>query len=170
MNYKSFFLNGISVFLGLIFFTAGMAKLFLEHKFPGLIGPVWLEERLAKFDLGLFARFIAYSQVFVGFVLLTLRYRTLGAIMMLPVLLNIFMVTVSQNWRGTPYVLLFFLVLNLFLLLVEAPKLLHLLGYRSGYMAPPTSPFMYALLWVIGFGCALASIPLSAIQLWLAYP
>ncbi|WP_242919151.1 hypothetical protein [Pontibacter liquoris] len=164
MNFKNFTLNGISVFLGLIFFTAGMGKLFFEHRYPGLIGPVWLEERLATFWLGLFARFIAYTQVLVGFVLLTLRYRTLGAIMLLPLLLNILVVTISLHWRGTPYVLAFLLGLNLVLLLAEAPKLLHLLGFRTAYRPPVAapSPATYGLVWLAGLAVMLASIPVSA--------
>lgn len=169
MNFKTFTLNGISVFLGLIFFTAGMAKIFYEHRFPGLIGPVWLEEKLAEFSLGLFARFIAYSQVVIGFTLLTLRYRTLGAIALLPMLLNILLVTISQNWKGTPYVLAFFLLLNLALLAAEAPKLLHLLGFRMNYAPAAHSPVRYGLLWLAGLALVLGSIPLSILSQTTAY-
>lgn len=161
MNYRTFTLNGISVFLGLIFFTAGMAKIFYEHRFPGLIGPVWLEEKLAEFGLGLFARFIAYSQIVVGFMLLTLRYRTLGAIALLPMLLNILLVTISQNWKGTPYVLAFFLLLNMVLLAAEAPKLLHLLGFRTKYTPSVHAPVRYGLLWLSGLALVMGSVPLS---------
>ncbi|WP_347157554.1 hypothetical protein [Pontibacter chitinilyticus] len=171
MRLKTFFLNGTSVFLGLIFFTAGMAKLYFGHKFPGLIGPVWLEERLAQYGLGLFARFIAYSQIAVGFILLTLRYRTIGAIALLPMLLNILMVTVSQQWPGTPYVLSFFLLLNLMLLTAEAPKLLHLLGFSTTYTPPvPTaSPVKFGLLWLAGLILVLISIPVSFYSMATAY-
>ncbi|SIT88706.1 hypothetical protein [Pontibacter indicus] len=169
MNYRTFTLNGISVFLGLIFFTSGMAKIFYEHQFPGLIGPVWLEEKLAAFNLGLFARFIAYSQIVIGFMLLTLRYRTLGAIALLPMLLNIFLITVSQNWKGTPYVLAFFLLLNLVLLLAEAPKLLHLLGFRTTFIPVVHKPLRYGLLWLAGLGLVLCSVPLSFLSLTTAY-
>lgn len=161
MHYKTFTLNGISFFLGLIFFTAGMAKVFYEHRFPGLIGPVWLEEKLAEFGLGLFARFIAYSQIVIGFMLLTLRYRTLGAIALLPMLLNIFLITVSQNWAGTPYALAFFLLLNLVLLAAETPKLLHLLGFRTRYTPVVQAPVRLGLLWLAGLGLVLGSVPLS---------
>ncbi|MDO6390827.1 hypothetical protein Q4E40_11865 [Pontibacter sp. BT731] len=169
MNYKTFTLNGVSVFLGLIFFTAGMAKIFYEHRFPGLIGPVWLEEKLAEFGLGLFARFIAYSQIVVGFMLLTLRYRTLGGIALLPMLLNILLVTISQNWKGTPYVLALFLLLNLVLLAAEAPKLLHLLGFRANYSPSVHAPIRYGLLWLTGLSLVLGSIPLSFLSLTAAY-
>lgn len=169
MNYKAFTLNGISVFLGLIFFTSGMAKVFFEHRFPGLIGPVWLEEKLAAFQLGLFARFIAYSQIIIGFTLLTLRYRTLGAIALLPMLLNILLITVSQKWAGTPYVISFFLLLNLVLLAAEAPKLLHLLGFEADYKPTVRAPLRYGLIWLTGLALVLSSIPLSFHSLVAAY-
>ncbi len=115
---------GSRFFLGLVFFSAGMGKLI---EFPGLIGPVWLEEALAEHGLALYARFIAYSQIVVGVLLLSVRFATLGAIMLAPILLNIFMVTVSLGWRGTPYVVLVLLLLNAFLLLADYPRLKYLL-------------------------------------------
>ena len=156
MNFKTLFLNGTSVFLGLVFFTSGMAKLFFEHRFPGLIGPVWL----AEYDLGLFARFIAYSQITVGFLLLTLRYRTLGAIALLPMVLNILLITISQSWPGTPYIVAFFLLLNLVLLVAEAPKLLHLAGFQTTYIppAPTASPVAFGLLCLATRLCSSASL------------
>lgn len=114
--------NLVRVFLGFVFFTAGMAKLFAGHKFPGLIGPVWLEDELARYNLGTYARFIAYSQVVIGFLLLTRRYATLGAVMLLPMIANILMVTISLGWRGTPYVNAVLLGMNLWLLWSERDK------------------------------------------------
>lgn len=119
---KHFVVTGIRLFLGLIFFTSGMAKLF-HGAFPGIIGPVWLEERLAVYGLGLFARFVAYSQVIVGLLLLTQRFATLGALMLFPMLLNIWIVTISLQWQGTPYVNFVLLLLNATLLLADFHKL-----------------------------------------------
>lgn len=113
----------IRIFLGLIFFGAGMSKLYFDHKFPGIIGPVWLEEELAKYDLGLYARFIAGAQIVTGLLLFSQRFATLGAILLFPIILNIFMVTVSLGWAGTPYVNLFLLLLNAWLLIYDYPKL-----------------------------------------------
>ena len=79
-----------------------MAKVFYEHRFPGIIGPVWLETELSKYGLDVYARFIAFSQIITGLLLLTQRFATLGAIMLLPMLLNIWMVTISLQWSGTP--------------------------------------------------------------------
>ena len=113
----------IRIFLGLIFFTAGMSKLYADNAFPGVIGPVWLEERLAEHQLGMYARFIAGSQVVAGLLLFTQRFATLGAILNFPIILNIFMVTVSMKWQGTPYINFFLLSLNAWLLAYDYPKL-----------------------------------------------
>ena len=78
MRLRSFFYPATAIFLGLIFFSSGMGKLFAGHRFPGLIGPVWLAERLAEHGLAFFGQFIAVSQVVLGLALLTPRFRTLG--------------------------------------------------------------------------------------------
>jgi uncharacterized membrane protein YphA (DoxX/SURF4 family) len=114
-------ITSLRIFLGVLFLTAGIGK--MVPGFPGLMGPPWLEEVLAKYDLALFARFIAYSQILIGWLLLTRRFSTLGAVMLLPMLLNILAVTISQNWRGTPYVVSVFLVMNLWLLMADYHKL-----------------------------------------------
>ncbi|MAE86167.1 MAG: hypothetical protein CMB80_25745 [Flammeovirgaceae bacterium] len=120
-----------SIFLGFTFFGAGMAKLYFEHRYFGWIGPVWLEERLEPYDLALYARFIAFSQIIIGYLLLTIRYRLLGAIMAVPLVLNILMVTISQNWRGTPFVLSVLLLMVVFLLVMEGKRLLGIVGIHA---------------------------------------
>ncbi|ELR73562.1 hypothetical protein C900_02647 [Fulvivirga imtechensis AK7] len=114
------YLEGVRIFLGLIFFTAGMSKLM---PFPGLIGPEWLEQELAPYGLALFARFVAFSQVLVGLLLLTKRFATLGAVMLFPLLVCILVVTISLNWVGTPYVNTFLLLLNISLLAADYHRL-----------------------------------------------
>lgn len=113
---KHFFLQAISIFLGFTFFGAGMAKLFAEHQYFGWIGPVWLIERLEEYELGLYGQFIALSQIFIGYLLITTRFKLLGSIMLVPMILNILMITISQNWSGTPYILGFLLCLDFYIL------------------------------------------------------
>ena len=117
---KLLYLESVRIFLGLIFFTAGMSKLM---PFPGLIGPPWLEQELAPYGLALFARFVAFSQILVGLLLLTKRFATLGAVMLFPLLLSILVVTISLNWTGTPYVNAFLLLLNISLLAADYHRL-----------------------------------------------
>lgn len=113
---------GVRLFLGLIFLTAGMGKL-THGSFPGLIGPIWLEEALAPHKLGLYARFIALSQVTIGWLLLSGRFATLGAIMLVPMLANILVITLALEWRGTPYINAFLLALNFLLLWLDRDRL-----------------------------------------------
>lgn len=122
------YVTGTRIFLGLTFFTAGMGKLI--RGFPGFIGPIWLEEKLVPYSLGLFARFIAISQVMTGLLLLTGRFATLGAIVLVPLLSCILVVTISLQWRGTPYINAFLLLLNLSLLVYDWPKLKFIFAER----------------------------------------
>lgn len=162
--------NTAAVCLGLIFFTSGMAKLYADHAFPGIIGPVWLEDELAKYGLGLFARFVAIGQIIVGFLLLTLRFSTLGAVMLVPMVLNILVVTIALDWRGTPYVLAFFLASNLFVLAVDYRKLLPLIDYGTDSVpVPARKRWQGNLLWLAGLVLVLGSIGLSYRHLYGAW-
>lgn len=162
----------IRVFLGLIFFTAGMSKLYFEHQFPGLIGPVWLEERLAEHDLGMYARFIAGSQIIAGLLLFTQRFATLGAILTFPIILNIFMVTVSMKWQGTPYVNAFLILMNAWLLAFDYHKLKFILTDKP---APLKSvPIERTSLksdgiWTLAVIAIIASVPLSYYSVNMAW-
>ena len=111
----------VRLFLGYIFFSAGVCKL-TNGQFGQLIGPPWMEEALAKHSLGLFAQVVAVSQAVCGALLLSQRFSLLGAIMLVPMNVAILAVTVSMNWVGTPYVNTVFLGLNLMLLLMERQK------------------------------------------------
>lgn len=159
-----------SIFLGMTFFGAGMAKLYFQHRYFGWIGPVWLEERLEPYQLGLYARFIAYSQVIIGYLMLTLRFRLLGAIMAVPLIVNILMVTISQHWSGTPYVLSILLAMNLYLLIMEGGWLLPLLGIAPKAIWPVTQKKGKGhLIWVVGLMLNLASISVSFYQVYAAW-
>lgn len=162
---------GTRLFLGLIFFTSGMGKLTYGN-YPGLIGPVQLEEWLAPYGLGFWVKFVAWSQVGVGLLLLSQRFATIGAIMLLPMLANIFIVTVSLQWQGTPYVNGFLLGLNVFLLAADYHKIkflfsddvemLHRTPVRRSYV-------MIDALWAAGFVLCLASGALYPVNPLLTY-
>ncbi|MCB0551350.1 MAG: DoxX family membrane protein [Phaeodactylibacter sp.] len=122
------------IFLGLLFFTGGMSKLM---PFPGVMGPTWLIERLAEYELELYGYFIAYSQVTIGLLLLSQRFATLGAVMLFPLLLNMFVITVSMHWRGTPYVIAVFILMNIFLLIADYHRLKYMLFPRTEALTAP---------------------------------
>ncbi|HEX8398107.1 MAG TPA: hypothetical protein VF644_11820 [Pyrinomonadaceae bacterium] len=114
---------GIRIFLGFIFFTAGMGKLTHGHYFPLTMFPMSLSKILAPHGLSLWGEFVAWSQVLIGFLLMSQRFATIGAIMSLPLILNIFVITVSLGFMGTPYLNGFLILLNLFLLAADCHKL-----------------------------------------------
>lgn len=169
---KPFFNNSISAFLGFTLWGAGMAKLYAGHLFIGWIGPPWLVEQLEKYDLGLYAQFIAVSQIVIGFMLLTTRFKLLGSIMLVPMLLNILMVTISQNWTGTPYVIAVFIGMN-GLLLWQFRDFFKPLVNESF----PPNPIRVVsertlighLVWVSGLALNLLSISVSFFQIQLAF-
>ncbi len=167
-----FSLPATRFFLGLIFFTAGMAKLFADHKFPGLIGPVWLEEQLAEHNLGMYARFIAWSQVVAGLTLLSQRFATLGAILTFPIILNIWVVTVSLEWQGTPYVNFVLILLNLHLLIADYPKLKFILSQNVEELkAMPLKRRSRKadIFWALGVGLILLAVIVSNWSLPVSY-
>jgi Ca2+/Na+ antiporter len=55
--------------------------------------------------------------------LLVKRFATLGAVMAIPMFANILMITISLHWQGTPYVVTFFLLCNIFLLIYDYHKI-----------------------------------------------
>lgn len=116
---------GARLFLGVIFLCGGLSKLM---DFPGVMGPTWLEDRLAPYELAMYARFIAWSEAAIGAMLLSRPLSTLGAIMLVPLVLNILMVTISMRWQGTPYVVGVFLLMNLYLLAYDFDKWKRVIG------------------------------------------
>jgi uncharacterized membrane protein YphA (DoxX/SURF4 family) len=118
MTFKDFNALLIRLFLGYLFTSSGLCKLTDGH-FGQLIGPPLLIEQLTPHGLRIFAFFIAISQVMSGALVLSQRYSLLGLIMLVPMNLGILLVTISQNWQGTPYVDAVFTALNLLALLYE---------------------------------------------------
>lgn len=114
---------GTRILLGFIFFTAGMGKLTHGHYFPLTMFPMSLAKILEPHGLAVWGEFVAWSQVIIGFLLMSQRFATLGAIMSLPLIMNIFMITVSLGFGGTPYLNAFLILLNLFLLAADYHKL-----------------------------------------------
>lgn len=169
---KQFFINSISIFLGFTLWGAGMVKMYAGHQFIGWIGPPWLVEQLEKYDLGLYAQFIAMSQIVIGFMLLTTRFKLLGSIMLVPMLLNILMVTISQNWTGTPYVISALLIMNGYLLWQFRDYFLPLINEsfsQNTYRTGTNRTNIGHLVWFSGLGLNLLSTTVSFFHLHLAF-
>jgi uncharacterized membrane protein YphA (DoxX/SURF4 family) len=161
--YKTLFdlsVIGTRILLGFIFFTAGMGKLTHGHYFPLTMFPMSLAKILAPHGLAMWGEFVAWSQVLIGFLLMSQRFATLGAIMSLPLILNIFMITVSMGFMGTPYLNAFLICLNLFLLAADYHKLKFLfMDDVSAYRAVPLRRQCWQAdaLWAVALALCLAA-------------
>ena len=69
------------------------------------------------YQSGLYWNFLGLCQLLTGFLLMTQLYSTIGALMSLPIILNIFVITVSYQFAGTPYITFLMLLSNLYLII-----------------------------------------------------
>ncbi|WP_299775949.1 hypothetical protein [uncultured Pseudoteredinibacter sp.] len=111
--------------LAVIYFSAGLSKLL--PWFPNIIGPVWLIDELAKYNLALFGYFIAIAQAVVGGLLFLPRFRLAASLMLLPMHLCITVIPISLGWQGTPIVNGLLLIMLLALLFDDRHQLKALL-------------------------------------------
>jgi uncharacterized membrane protein YphA (DoxX/SURF4 family) len=70
----------------------------------------------ALYQSGLYWRFIGAAQVLAAILTLIPRTATWGAICFFPIILNIFIITISMNFAGTPIITGLMLLANLYLL------------------------------------------------------
>lgn len=163
----------IRLLLGFIFLTSGFGK--LAHQvgidYSGLIGPVWLEDKLAPHGLALLGRFIAYAQVVTGLCLLSSRLVTLGAIMLVPMLLCIWVVTISlDSFRNTSIVVTAMLIMNGSLLIKDWHKLKFIFTESIDELRP-LQPAIHVhigdVIWCAG--ALITMIAVGVFQYWPAY-
>lgn len=69
------------------------------------------------YQSGLWWKFLGLGQIIAGFLLMTQRYAKLGALMFLPVISNVFVITLSYDFRGTPVITGLMLLANIILVL-----------------------------------------------------
>lgn len=69
------------------------------------------------YQSGLWWKFLGLGQLIAGFLLMTQRYAKLGALMFLPVISNVFVITISYDFRGTPVITGLMLIANIMLIL-----------------------------------------------------
>lgn len=72
---------------------------------------------------GLYWNFIGWGQLIAGFLLMSQRFSTLGAVAFLPIITNVFFVTISYYFAGTPVITFLMLIGNIYLLLWDWNKL-----------------------------------------------
>jgi uncharacterized membrane protein YphA (DoxX/SURF4 family) len=75
------------------------------------------------YQSGLYWKFLGLCQIIAAFLLMTQRYSKLGAVVFFPIILNIFIITISYPFGGTPYITSLMLMANILLLIWEWPHL-----------------------------------------------
>lgn len=77
----------------------------------------------ALYRTGAYWRFIGLCQLTAALLLLIPRTATLGAVIYFPIILNIFVITVSMHFRGTPFITGLMLLASTYLLCWDYDKL-----------------------------------------------
>lgn len=68
------------------------------------------------YESGLYWRFLGIAQFITGTLLITQRFAKLGAILFLPIIANVFVITISYDFRGTPIITGLMLLSTFFLI------------------------------------------------------
>lgn len=121
------FTQGVRILLAIGFIPPGLVKL-LGHRFTQIppdnpVGAIF--ESL--YQTGIYWNFLGACQVLAGLLLLLPATATLGAALFLPILVNIFVLTVSVGFRGTPFVVAAMLLANVYLICWDGDRFRHLL-------------------------------------------
>lgn len=118
------------VLLALGFLPSGITKL-LGNRFTilGIDNPVGFFFE-AFYRSGFYWNFIGASQLAAAALLVIPRTATLGALVYFPIILNIFVITVSVGFRGTPFITGLMLLANLYLLCWDYDRLKCLFATR----------------------------------------
>ncbi|MCC7051971.1 MAG: hypothetical protein IT355_01810 [Gemmatimonadaceae bacterium] len=96
----------------------------------------------ALYQSGFYWRFLGLSQLVAGALLLIPSTSTLGAVLFLPIILNIFVITVSLHFTGTPVITGLMLLASLFLVCWDYHRLAAIVwGARGGYEVPASPVF-----------------------------
>ena len=76
----------------------------------------------ALYRTGFYWIFLGLIQLLAGLLLLIPKTSFLGAILYLPIIINIFIIVVSMNFKGTPYIAGLMLLANLYLIFWDYKK------------------------------------------------
>lgn len=119
---------GVRVLLWLAFLPSGLTKL-LGQPFTALPRDTPIGAYFGTLhDTGFYYNFIGAAQLLAGLLVLIPHTAAVGAILYLCIIANIFVLTVSLDFRGTPVITGLMLLAALYLLAWEYPRWRPLLG------------------------------------------
>ncbi len=112
--------------IGFAFIPSGFTKL-MNKRFTSISveNPVGFFFE-GMYQAGFFWQFIGFMQIFAALLLMTQYFTTLGALVFLPLMSSIFIITVSMHFKGTWLITLLMLLANLLLLAWDYHKLKYL--------------------------------------------
>lgn len=117
--YLRYLIGGAMVFSSLIKIKGG--RFTSEDGISAPINSAWhLFETL--YQSGLYWKFLGWSQLITGMLLMTQLFATLGAVALFPIVLNIFIITISYYFAFTPLITGLLLLASIFLLLWDYQK------------------------------------------------
>ena len=120
----------LKIILGIGFIGSGLRKMptvkFTQLPIDNPVG-LFFEGMYAT---GFYWNFIGYYQIIVGVMLMTTWFKKLTPILLFPVSINIFLVSLSLQMRGTPIITACMLLGNLFLLAWHLKTYLPILSRR----------------------------------------
>ena len=116
--------------MGLTFILSGIRKL-PGVKFTALPidNPVGFYFE-AMYSTGFYWNFIGYFQIIVGILIFFNRFVIISSLFMMPVVINIFLVSIALNMRGTPIITSAMVLGNLLLLVW------HIKNYKTLFIKP----------------------------------
>ena len=108
----------------------------------------------AMYQTGFYWNFLGWGQFIAGALLMTQRFATVGAMMFLPIILNVFVITHAIDFgMGTPIITTLMLLATIFLILWDYKKWMILFRQdhriKLDFTTEPEDKFMNDPLWVI---------------------
>lgn len=82
------------------------------------------------YQTGLYWQFLGWGQLIAGLLLMTQRYAKLGAVINLPIIINVFVITISMDFNYTPVITGMMLLANICLLVWHWDELRILFNLR----------------------------------------
>lgn len=110
------------VLLSAAFFGPGLCKLVGERFASAAVGPPAYAFFEGLYQTGLYWRFLGLGQVLAAVLIVIPRARHLGALLFLPIVLNIWIAVYSMSFGNTTWIAFLMLLSSLFLVCWEYPR------------------------------------------------
>jgi len=114
---------GVRILLAIAFLPSGYTKL-VGNRFTllDLDNPVGFFFE-AMYRTGWYWNFLGFMQLLVALLILIPKTTFAATLLYLPIIINIFFITISMDFKGTPIITGLMLVANLYLLFWQYPKM-----------------------------------------------